>query len=262
MQTVPCGHCLGCRAEQGRQWAVRITHEAQMHESSWFVTLTYDDEHIPDNYSLHPPHLRKFFKDMRKGRPPGTFSYYACGEYGELTQRPHYHAVLFGPHLLDRVPHPDPTRHNVWISPTLEAVWPYGHSEIGTVTMASASYVAGYVRKKVRPDGNERLTIDASTGEILQPEFARMSRRPAIGKRWIEKYWPDVYPRDYVVVDGIEAKPPRYYDKFMDEHHPHIMAEVREKRYEEMEDLDKYTLAAKEKKHEARTQLFAQRTTV
>lgn len=123
--------------------------------------------------------------------------------------------------------------------------------------MASASYVAGYVRKKVR--AADYVRANPITGELLEPEFARMSLRPAIGKRWIEKYWQDVYPRDYVVIDGKEAKPPRYYDKWMDANHPEVMEEVRAKRWDELEDVSKRELAAREAHHIDRDELFSRR---
>ncbi len=122
--------------------------------------------------------------------------------------------------------------------------------------MASASYVAGYVRKKLL---GAQGPVDENTGLELAPEFARMSLRPAIGRRWIERYWRDVYPRDCVVVDGVEAKPPRYYDKWMDNNLPLIMEDVRQRRFDEAPDLDDYTLKAKKAIHEARSEIYEQR---
>ncbi len=264
-QKVPCGSCSGCRAEQARQWAVRILHECQMHDSGWFLTLTYDDKEIPEYGSLYPEDLAAFFKAVRRDYPTGSVRYYACGEYGDRTQRPHYHAVLFGVDFLDRVVMRESAGASVWRSPTLERYWTHGLSEFGTVSAKSAAYVAGYVRKKVtkkmNPDAYER--VNADTGELVtvHPEFSRMSLRPAIGRTWIEKFWGDVYPRDFVVVDGFEAKPPRYYDKWMDENQPRIMMEVREKRIAESVELDDYTLAAKEAIHKAQLGLFSQRST-
>lgn len=263
-QEVPCGHCLGCRVEQARQWTCRMMHESRMHDDSWFVTLTYEE--VPENGSLNPQHFRRFIKDLRKDHEAGTISYYGCGEYGDSTGRPHYHAVLFGPHFLDRSRHPDPSRFGVWRSEALERYWKHGFAEIGTMTVASASYVAGYVQKKVRkkdfPSHYERVIPE--TGEVIElvPEFARMSLKPAIGRRWIQQNWPDVYPRDFVVFDGVEAKPPRYYDKWMDDNQPEMMDVVRQKRWDERLELSKYTLNAKKKILESRQSLYASRGAV
>ena len=261
-QTVPCGHCLGCRADQAREWSIRMMHETQMHESAWFVTLTYDDANLPKCGSLRPEDLRNFFKSVRKVFGKGI-SYFACGEYGEATLRPHYHLVLYGLDLLDKRLLRDSASGPIWRSSTLESHWTSGLSEFGTVTRASAAYVAGYVRKKIRkkdnPEAYERL--DSVTGEVfeVEKEFARMSLRPAIGKRWIEKYWQDVYPWDRVVVEGKEYRPPRYYDRWMDENQPEVMFDVRLKRDEECELLEGDKLAAKEKIHKARVNLFESR---
>lgn len=267
-QIVPCGSCLGCRQEQSRQWAVRIIHEAQVHAFAWFITLTYRESELPANGSLHPPHFRQFIKALRRKHPSGSISYFGCGEYGDTTQRPHYHAVLFGADFLDSVPHPDTRRSGVWWSQTLDDTWGRGRTELGTVTMASASYVAGYVQKKVR--GSDHVRANPLTGELLEQEFARMSLNPAVGRRWIERHWRDVYPRDFVVVDGVECKPPRYYDKFMDladdkggsEERRQIMEEVRQRRWDESEELDRYELHARETLHKARNTLFAGRQAV
>lgn len=265
VQTVPCGHCLGCRAEQARQWTVRILHEKQMHDAAWFLTLTYNDEEMPENGSLKPKDLQRFFKALRKAEARKAdedwrpISFYACGEYGERTKRPHYHAILFGPDFLDKYLH----RPGVWRSPHLEDCWTMGNSEFGTVTASSAAYVAGYVRKKISrkvdPDAYER--VDPDTGELvhIKPEFSRMSLRPAIGKRWIRKYWRDVYPADRVVIAGWEGKPPRFYDKWLEEHEPEMAVQVKKKRYEEMEDCSPYTLEAKEAIHASRLALYGGR---
>lgn len=139
-------------------------------------------------------------------------------------------------------------------------------TEFGSATLASASYVAGYVRKKVtqKEDPDHYTRVDPETGELteLEKEFARMSLRPAIGMRWIQKYWQDVYPRDFIVFGGREAKPPRYYDKWMDKNQPEIMEQVRQRRYDDAVDLTTYQLKAGQKIHEDREALFQGRDTV
>jgi len=259
MQVVPCGRCVGCRAEQGRQWAVRMMHESRMHASSVFVTLTLDDEHLNENSELCAKDFSRFVKRLRKTQQK-RISYFGCGEYGEISSRPHYHALLFGVEFLDSDIGFDSSRPDVWRSKDLEDTWGRGICEGGSVTMASASYVAGYIRKKVR--AKEYTRCNPRTGELLKPEFARMSLRPAIGRRWIKRWWRDVYPRDFVVIDGVEAKPPRYYDKYMDEIHPEIMETVRQKRCDEGIELTPYQLKAGEAIAKSRNDLFGRRAGV
>ena len=100
---LPCGRCIGCRLEYSRQWAVRMMHEAQMHELSCFLTLTYDDAHLPVDESLHYADFQGFIRKLRRVHAPRRFSFYMCGEYGEQFKRPHYHACLFGLYFTDGV---------------------------------------------------------------------------------------------------------------------------------------------------------------
>lgn len=242
---------------------------------AWFVTLTYDDQNLPENGSLDPDHFRSFIRAMRESE--GSLSYYGCGEYGDQYSRPHYHAVLFGPEFSDRVPIDGRQGPNVFSSDYLGDTWGRGITEFSSVTLASASYVAGYVRKKVAAMENPDLytRVDPDTGELVSvtPEFARMSRRPAIGKRWIEKNWQHVYAHDRVVIDGHEMKPPRYYDKWMetdhsgterpcpdgcDEHRERIL-EVKYDRWDPDFDDSAYKRQAREAIHTARVGLFQQR---
>ena len=104
-------------------------------------------------------------------------------------------------------------------SKILEELWTKGHSEIGTVSFKTAGYCARYIMKKVTGTmaAFHYCEIDEETGEVLRelhPEFSQMSRKPGIGRTWIEKYLSDVYPHDHVIVDGRERRVPRYYDKF------------------------------------------------
>lgn len=195
-QEVGCGHCVGCRAEHARQWMIRMMHEARSRPFSYFITLTYDDDHLPRNPygTLVPDHLKAFWKALRKEFAPDRLSYYACGEYGDFNKRPHYHAILYSERSIYTAQDEDRM-----YSPIIERVWGKGRTDIGGVTAASCSYVAGYVLKKqiakARDDYYERVWPD--TGEVITvaPEFARMANRPAIGRLWIQRWWSDVYPR-------------------------------------------------------------------
>lgn len=214
---LPCGQCVGCRLERSRQWAVRCMHEAQLHEHSSFVTLTYDDEHLVP--SLDYQHFQKFMKRVRKKF--GRVRFYMCGEYGEQFSRPHFHACLFGVFFSDRVPwkHLD-SGSVLYRSAQLEALWPFGFSSVGDVTFESAAYIARYVMKKVTGDRADfhYLRVDTRTGEeiSLVPEFNRMSlgrrKGEGIGGPWFTKFKQEVLCRDAVIAGGRPARVPRYYD--------------------------------------------------
>jgi len=97
-----CGQCIACRLEKSRQWAVRCMHEASQWDNNVFVTLTYDDEHLPEDQGLDVSEFQRFAKRLRKARPDDKVRYFHCGEYGEQLQRPHYHALVFNVDFPDR----------------------------------------------------------------------------------------------------------------------------------------------------------------
>lgn len=216
---IPCGQCVGCRLEHSRQWAVRCMHEAQMHEASSFVTLTYDDEHLPKDKSLHLEHWTNFAKRLRK--QVGPFRFLHCGEYGDKLHRPHYHACIFG---LDFIEDREQYKKALFLSPLLNKTWGMGFAVIGSLTFESAAYVSRYVVKKITGKAAE----DHYQGR--KPEYATMSRRPGLGQTWFNKYHSEVYPSDEVIVRGKKCKPPRYYDKLLEKQNPELLKLIKDQR--------------------------------
>lgn len=152
---VPCGQCVGCRLERSRQWAVRCVHESQMHKENCFITLTYAPEHLPADQSLHYRDFQLFMKRLRKRFSGKVIRFYMCGEYGENFGRPHFHACLFGHNFDDLTLWKVQNKQKLYRSKTLEELWPFGHSSVGTVTFESAAYVARYIMKKVTGEAAE-----------------------------------------------------------------------------------------------------------
>jgi len=230
--TVPCGNCIGCRLDRSRSWAIRCVHEAQLHDNNCFITLTYAPEHIPENGALEFKHFQDFMKNYRYHHGPVRF--FHCGEYGTGSFRPHYHAIIFGHTFSDQELLSETRGQKLYTSASLEKLWPYGHTSVGSVTWQSAAYVARYLIKKVTgslADAHyERLNL--TTGELVQlpREYTTMSRRPGIGNNWFEQFHADVYPDDFCVVDGKKYKPPRYYDNLLLELDPELHDQVKEKR--------------------------------
>jgi len=237
---IPCGRCIGCRLERSRQCAVRLMHECSVHADSSFVTLTYADEFLPPHGSLPPPprrDLQLFFKRLRKFFGGERISYFAVGEYGDSTWRPHYHACLFGVWFPDQVERKAGSGGApLYQSPTLDRLWGLGECLVGGVSFESAAYVARYSVKKVNgekaPAHYER--VDSETGEVfyLEPEFMLCSTRPGIGRRWYERFGSEVRAADAVVARGFESKPPRYYDKLMEASYPKAFAVAKAARIE------------------------------
>ena len=218
---VACGRCIGCRVDKSREWALRCVHESSLHESNCFITLTYDDEHLPEYGSLCKRDFQLFMKKLRKGHDD-RIRFFHCGEYGDDGWRPHYHAILFGYDFPDKSYVGRRKGNSVYRSDELEERWPKGFSLIGDMSWSAAAYVARYVLKKVSGEAAaDRYIRDVNveTGEaiVVEPEYITMSRRPGLGKGWLEKYAGDCYPKDFVTVDGRKFAVPGYYDSVFED---------------------------------------------
>lgn len=209
---LPCGKCIGCRHDYARSWAIRCMHEKQMGEVSSFITLTYDDAHLPSSGSLRKRELQLFMKRLRKHDGRSGIRFYGCGEYGSTLFRPHYHLLLFNRDFIDKkFIKQSGSGEPLFRSDALSRLWPDGDNYIGEVTPQSCAYVARYVLKKV---GQEIIPHGC------EPEFTCMSRRPGIGASWFAKYHTGVYDWDNVVFGNTETRPPRYYDVKFDALNP------------------------------------------
>lgn len=252
LQEIPCYWCIGCRMTRSQEWSTRIYHEAMLHDFNSFVTLTYSDAFLPDNYSVSVSEMQKFMKRVRKGLSDIRVRYFACGEYGDRNFRPHYHLIIFGYDFPDRVPwRKAPSGMISYRSAELERYWPFGHCEVGTVTQQSAGYVARYVLKKVTGmDAEEHYRrVHPLTGEVVfvRPEFITMSRRPGIGGSWFEQFSCDAFPSDFVTVDGSKKPVPRYYLNKLSDDDKEVVKKKRVERAEERwEDSTPQRLAVRE----------------
>lgn len=222
---IKCGQCMECRLAYSREWAIRMTHEAQMHDQNCFLTLTYDDAHLPAHGQLVKRDLQLFFKRLRKA--VGSFRYVACGEYGELKRRPHFHAAIFGKDFsYDRIEYGEGIRGDkVYVSKTIADVWqkstfPMGHT-IGSLQFESAAYIARYITKRVTGVGASPLPLccNPDTGELVMPNPEFLVCSKGIGKSWFREYFmSDVFPHGRVITaQGTPAPVPRYYKELLNE---------------------------------------------
>ena len=238
---LPCGQCIGCKLLRSVNWAVRCEHEMSLHEQNCFITLTYDEENLPQDYSLRKDHFINFMKRLRRAIDPVKVRYFMCGEYGEQSWRPHYHAILFGFAFPDKIQVQFKEVENPYfLSPLLKKLWKFGNHMIANATFETAAYCARYCTKKITGDLAEEhynrtiLKFDEDTGEIetyletvLEPEYATMSRRPGIGKGWFEKYKSDCYPTDFLIRKGNKLPVPRYYDKLIEREDEVMLAQIK-----------------------------------
>lgn len=266
---LPCGNCIGCREDRAKTWAIRCVHEASLYEKNCFITLTYNDEHLPKDGSLVKSHFQLFMKRLRKKYGSGI-RYYQCGEYGEQLSRPHYHACLFNFDFpLKSKENPDgkylwkeTQAGNLFRCSALENLWvdtrtgeSLGFVSVGSVTFDSAAYVARYIVKKINGD----LAPDHYQGR--QPEYTTMSRRPGIAKDWFKKYKDSdialAYREGFIVMNGKTYKIPKYYDLNYEITDPLLfesVKETRQKKAKENPDNSPERLAVRKKVHQARHQ--------
>ncbi|AXH73644.1 MAG: replication initiator protein [Microviridae sp.] len=220
---VPCGHCNFCLQNRRNDWAFRLLQENKVSNTSHFLTLTYDNQHLPftweDDYAtgttLEKKHLYEFHETvkrsqrrlLKKNYDQWKIRYYSVGEYGTRTERPHYHTIMFN-------------LHPITLSKLQDGmIWGKGRVHSGTVTPGSVSYVAKYVIDKQTEYKDE-------WPEEKQKPFNSMSRNPGIGANYlinrdwhreINDYDPDNF-RIYAMQDGKKVRLPRYYkDKIFKE---------------------------------------------
>lgn len=204
-QRLPCGKCISCRMSKSREWYVRLYHEHVYSPSAIFATFTYGDDHLPDPPFLNKRDPQLMFKSLRIGldRP---IKYYLCGEYGDETLRPHYHAIIFGLSINDHsVRKYYNQKTHKWTSVATDgplfSSWKKGNVILGTVTHDSIKYVTDYIFKKLYGD-------PAKADPKPQP-FSICSQ--GLGKQWA------LDNRDYVsqhlslTIHGVKMTLPRYY---------------------------------------------------
>jgi len=251
---VPCGRCMQCRLNYAREWSARIMAEATLSERNCFLTLTYADEHLPENGQLVKRDFQLFMKKLRfhhnghqaiyglkspNGKHPIRF--YMCGEFGDLFGRPHYHAAIFNykPYDLEYYK-TNAQGDKLYISKQLTQLWGKGLVTLGDLTSQSADYVARYVTKKFKGSVEDKAEhyhrVNEETGEIydLTPEYACMSRMPGIGIPYLKKWESDFFNGQIFVSkkDGtsIQRKMPRHFEDVLGRTHPQLVEDLKKKR--------------------------------
>lgn len=182
-----------------------------MHENSMFLTLTYIDETLPhcvEGYeTLLKSDLQDFWRKLRKNLKI-KIRYYACGEYGDLSGRPHYHAIVFGWWPDDAQYYKESkgvSGNKLFISKTIDDLWSKGICAFSQVTKDTIAYCSKYITQKV-------TGVDADMHYIgREPEFSVMSRRPGIASEWFDKYKDQLMSQGNVTLGENIMSMPRYY---------------------------------------------------
>lgn len=193
-RTLPCGRCPACRIQKTNEWTTRLLHEMQYYENSIFLTLTYNDDSLPESMELVPADLRNFWKRLRKNIDV-KIKYFACGEYGTIFRRPHYHAIVFGLSNKDY--------------DAIDDAWDLGFIKIGSVTEQSIRYVASYIMDK-----DESINMSEFTGIKVAP-FSRSSN--GLGKRYVLDNKERLIKNLSIKRKNIELGLPKYYKKLIED---------------------------------------------
>lgn len=244
---IPCGKCVGCRLAYSRAWADRCLLELKDHNSSYFVTLTYDDDHVPISYYGDPDSgeaiptmtlckrdLQLFHKRLRKalfGSSEGNIRYFACGEYGDQTLRPHYHDIIFGLELSDLVPYSrSELGYTYYTSEFLSNLWSKGFVVVGEVTWDTCAYTARYVMKKLKGD-----LADTYDYFNIEAPFTVMSRKPGIARNYYDSH-PELFDKKCIYLSTEKGShpvyPSRYYKQLFDIDFPEKSAIMKERNKE------------------------------
>lgn len=213
---VPCGKCGGCKADRALAWSIRCFHEASLYPQNCFLTLTYAD---PAPERLDKSHLQNFFKRLRSDDV--KLRYYACGEYGSQTRRPHYHASIFGADFLGSRGTVQ-ISEELYVSDYISEVWGFGLAALSPFNMATACYVAGYVAKKIGTEDSD--------------EFQLQSK--GIGFEWLQRYWPELAANGFTVIEGRRLPIPPAYLKYAEDKLNGVLNQVKLDRKARFDSLD------------------------
>lgn len=216
---VPCGKCLGCKLDRARDWRNRLICESVYHDHIWFLTLTYDPAHVPMNedgsMTLCKRDLQLFLKRLRKRFEPEQIRFFAAGEYGTQTLRPHYHLIIFGGAIPDLVPVSSNFRgEQYYQSDIINSLWPAGHTVLAPATPDTMGYVSRYCMKKMF---NDKSVYDDLH---VEPEFIQMSRKPGLGHQFLIDNYDKFFELKYVNVStekgGVKIYRNKYFTNLLD----------------------------------------------
>lgn len=252
-EKVPCKWCSGCQEKYSKEWATRCMLEAAQYEHNYFITLTYNENHIPkddelvnyktgeifqnDNWEqghLEPEDLTRFNKSVREYWRTHFnhtgIKFYASGEYGGLTRRPHYHMIMFNLpiKLEDLRIYKIKNGHILWDCDILTKIWGKGFVGLAEVNWDTCAYTARYVMKKLKGKKSDEQYYEQG----MRPEFVRMSRRPGIGIDFFKENVQEIYKNDEIILQGHAekiqpVKPPEYFDRMFRDIEPERMDEIK-----------------------------------
>lgn len=255
---LPCGKCPECQKEYYTSWATRGSRELSNWDTSIFITLTYDEENLPDDKSLNKKHIQDFIKRVKKHfkssrENPIRQTY--CGEYGTITLRPHYHCILYNCDFVDKKRHYKSDQgHQVYTSKLLSQLWGKGLAEFGYATPASVAYLYKYIlKKKTRKEKLKPFIVehDGITYDV-EHEFIESSRNPGIGASLRGS---DSIKKGYLTVNGVKKKIPKYYLEHLKKNDLDTYEKLKDQKFDFAINKPKESAMRKMQKEEAQKKL-------
>lgn len=249
---LPCGKCMACRLDYAKQWAIRGEKEKLLTKGKcYFITLTKNNENLEFN-DLSIRELQLYIKRLRKAFAPHKIRYMACGEYGEKSQRAHYHIILYNmPEIQDLQPYKNHNNNQTYTSQKMDAIWQKGFTVIGQASFQSIAYVARYITKKINGKQSQEHYTSKVDGLIRQKEFMLMSRRPGIGHEYLKKYQTELLTDLTIPTEKGTMGIPKYYKRKLSED-PQMAKLIKEKSAKFQDDtwknIDDTDVIAREKK--------------
>lgn len=249
---ISCGNCAECRLKYSKDWSTRMLCEAATYnfENCYFLTLTYDNNNLRFGATGNPTVCKKDIQDfMNSIRDNQLYQfkhtgvrYYGATEYGDITERPHCHVILFNCKVpSDGLQYYMTNKFNQPIYKGLyfEKYWPYGFVTVGSLTFESCAYVARYCMKKHK--GKDKSFYLENS---IEAEDSTKSNRPGIGRYWFDDHFEDIYLNENgQVVDSIYFPPsafldskakrlsvPSYFDDLLEELAPDVYCKVKANR--------------------------------
>lgn len=256
VQKINCGQCIECRNEYAKQWAFRAIKEAAKYEHNTMVTLTYNEENVPKGNAINPEtgeitesltlskeDHQKFMKRLRKAYQGVKIRFLLAGEYGDQTERPHYHVILFNFRPEDMEPYRwshcewSKEKNLLYKSKIMDKIWGKGFVDCNEVNFETCRYVAGYVTKKLK--GAKAQEQYELKGQV--PPYICMSRNPGLAQEYFENNKEVFYEEKKIwtkTKKGLkEIKPGRYFDKLMEADDPERYAEMKKARRQRSEEI-------------------------
>lgn len=208
----PCGKCMACLSRKSNQWAVRLSFEMLNSALTYFVTLTYDDDHlrkVNGVQSLRKRDCQNFFSYFRD-ELPCRCRYYCVGEYGPTTLRPHYHALIFLDSMISKAKFRE----------CLSKAWSKGFVNVKPCTLGRIYYAAKYVNKATGD-----LISSLIPSNDCEPPFSIMSINPPIGYSYVEKNFNKFLDKDFNFIEspqGFKSNLPRSFQRKLQAHFDEI----------------------------------------